>query len=145
LKLTLNKSISAVHLNAKTGVPYSEPEVNVPFGAILTYRGPDRDCEKFIYMSELYRCKRDVLESALDGGKIPAENGANDDAPAVAASSGAAVKPAPEATLKFEKLSAAPYSILRAKVPGGWLVVYGNSSIAFYPDPDHSWNGESLG
>jgi hypothetical protein len=144
LKLTLNKSISAVRLNPKTGVPYSEPEANVPFGAILTYRGPDRDFEKFIYMSELYRSPRDVLESALDGGKIPAENGANDDAAAAAASSVAAMKPAPEATLKFEKLSAAPYSIARAKVPGGWLLVYGNSSLAFYPDPEHAWNGESL-
>jgi hypothetical protein len=143
LKLTLNKSISAVRLNPKTGVPYSEPEANVPFGAILTYRGPDRDFEKFTYMSELYRCPRDVLASALDGGKIPADNGASDDAAAVS-SLGAAAKPAPEAALKFEKLSAAPHSIARAKVPGGWLVVYGNSSLAFYPDPDHAWNGESL-
>jgi hypothetical protein len=143
LKLTLNKSISAVRLNPKTGVPYSEPESNVSFGAILTYRGPDRDFEKFTYMSELYRCPRDVLESALDGGKIPTENGANDEAP-VAASSGAAAKPAPEAALKFEKLNAGPYAIARAKVPGGWLLASGNSSPTFYPDPDHAWNGESL-
>lgn len=143
MKLTLNKSISAVRLNPKTGVPYSEPETNVPFGAILTHRGPDRDFEKFTYMSELFRCPRDVLASALDGGKIPADNGAADEA-AVVSSSGVAAKPAPEATLKFEKLNAAPYSIVRAKVPGGWLILYGNSSLAFYPDPDHAWNGESL-
>ena len=40
----------------------------------------------------------------------------------------------------------------RAKVPGGWLVkVMLNSfkpnaavSLTFYPDPDHSWDGNSL-
>ncbi|MBC8493153.1 MAG: hypothetical protein H8D43_05140 [Chloroflexi bacterium] len=43
--------------------------------------------------------------------------------------------------------------ILRAKVPGGWLVVALNPnderasyapSIGFYPDPNHTWNGSSL-
>lgn len=144
LKLTLNKSISAVRLNPKTGVPYSEPEVNVPYGGVLVYKGPDRDFEKFLYMSELYRCKRDVLASALDGGKIPADADGSDEAPAVASGAAAAApKAAPEPTLKFEKLNAVPYSISRAKVPGGWLVLAGNSSVAFYPDADHSWNGES--
>lgn len=131
-------------MNPKTGVPYSEPEVNVPFGAILIYKGPDRDLEKFTYMSELYRCPRDVLASALDGGKIPSENGDDEQAPSAVGFGAAAAKPAPEAALKFERLSAGAYSIARAKVPGGWLVVCGNSSVAFYPDPDHAWTGESL-
>ena len=141
MKLTINKSISATRLNMKTGVPYSEPESNIPYGAILTYRGSDRDSERFLYMSELFRCPRDVLASALDGGKIP-ENAAADETPAPVAA--AAVAKAPEATLKFEKLSAGAYSVARAKVPGGWLLASGNSSIAFYPDPEHAWNGESL-
>lgn len=37
--------------------------------------------------------------------------------------------------------------IWRCKVPGGWLLRDhgGNStSITFYPDPDHIWNGCSL-
>jgi hypothetical protein len=145
LKLTLNKSISATHLNQKTGVPYSEPEATIPFGAILTYKGSDRDAEKFTFLGELYRCPRDVLASALDGGKIPSEDG--DDAPAAVitpAASHAAAKPAPEAALKFEKLSAGSYSIARAKVPGGWLLISGSGAPAFYPDPQHVWNGESL-
>lgn len=36
---------------------------------------------------------------------------------------------------------------LRAKVPGGWLVIVGiddGGGITFYPDPSHLWNGESL-
>ena len=28
----------------------------------------------------------------------------------------------------------------RARVPGGWLIMLKNS-IAFYPDPQHSWTG----
>jgi hypothetical protein len=61
-----------------------------------------------------------------------------------AATAAAAAKPAPEVTLNFEKLSAGAYSIARAKVPGGWLIVSGASCPAFYPDPEHAWNGESL-
>lgn len=36
-------------------------------------------------------------------------------------------------------------NIQRAKVPGGWLVVYDDGkSITFYPDPTHAWNGASV-
>jgi len=35
-------------------------------------------------------------------------------------------------------------SVARAKVPGGWLVIYGKEAIAFYPDPNHAWDGSSL-
>ncbi len=143
MKLTLNKGITARRLNQKTGVPYSESETSIPFGAILTYKGSDHDSEKFIYMSELFRCPRDVLASAVDGGKIPIPDDVVEEAPPAPADKPAAAK-APEATLKFEKLSAAPYSVARAKVPGGWLIVSGNSSVAFYPDAEHGWNGESL-
>ncbi len=131
MKLTLNKSISATRLNPKSGVPYSEPEANIPFGAILTYIGRDRDMAKFNFMSELYRCPRDVLASAIDGGKLPVEDEAIDEAPA---KTNHDAKPVHESALKFEKLDAAPYSIARAKVPGGWLVVSGNASVAFVPD-----------
>ena len=143
MKLTIIKSINANRLNPKTGVPYSEPETTIPYGAILTYRGSDGDSERFDFMAVLYRCKRDVLASAVEGGKLPAENGGSAEPPAVAAKSAAAA-PAPEPSLKFEKLNAAPYAIARAKVPGGWLVLAGTSSIAFYPDAEHAWTGESL-
>lgn len=42
------------------------------------------------------------------------------------------------------------YSTLRAKVPGGWLVMAASPgsihspSITFYPDPKHLWNGSTL-
>jgi hypothetical protein len=143
LKLTLNKGITARRLNQKTGVPYSEAETSIPFGAILTYKGPDRDMEKFIYMSELFRSPRDVLESAVDGRKLPSLEDAAEETPVAVADKPATAK-APEATLKFEKLNATPYAIARAKVPGGWLLLAGNSSLAFYPDAEHAWNGDSL-
>ncbi|HUV04317.1 MAG TPA: hypothetical protein VMX94_04345 [Armatimonadota bacterium] len=39
--------------------------------------------------------------------------------------------------------------LFRTPVPGGWLVtwppgVLGVPGIAFYPDPDHKWDGSSL-
>jgi hypothetical protein len=142
LTLTLNKSIAATHLNRKTGVPWSEPEANIPYGAIVQYVGSDGRNERFTYMSELYRCPADLLASALDGGKIP------QGAPAAAAKAvqepGPASNPSPAFTLKFEQLAAETYSIARAKVPGGWLVANGATGLTFYPDPEHSWNGQSI-
>jgi hypothetical protein len=39
-------------------------------------------------------------------------------------------------------------SIRRARVPGGWLVFTasqeGMSGVAFYPDPEHRWDGGSV-
>lgn len=34
--------------------------------------------------------------------------------------------------------------MMRAKVPGGWLVVYDGNGMAFLPDPNHKWDGSSL-
>jgi hypothetical protein len=33
--------------------------------------------------------------------------------------------------------------VLRAKVPGGWLVRIGGEAITFYPDPEQRWSGAS--
>lgn len=40
-------------------------------------------------------------------------------------------------------------TVLRVRVPGGWLVYASNSyhhhgGITFYPDPEHRWNGGTL-
>jgi hypothetical protein len=140
LTLTLNKSIPATHLK-KNGVPSGEPEANIPFGAIIEYAGSDRDAERFTYLGELYRCPGDVLASALDGGKIPKEG--QTPAPKAVQTAGPRGNPAPSHKLKFEQLHAGAYSVARAKVPGGWLVALG-TGVTFYPDPEHSWNGESI-
>jgi hypothetical protein len=142
LTLTLNKSIGATHLNKKTGVPWSEPEANIPYGAIVQYVGSDGRNERFTYMTELYRCPADVLAFALDGGRIPREDEASP--PEAVQDPGPASNPAPEPTLKFEPLAAGSCAIARAKVPGGWLVANGATGLAFYPDPEHSWDGQSI-
>jgi hypothetical protein len=39
------------------------------------------------------------------------------------------------------------FSVWRAKVPGGWLIAMRSShgsSLTFYPDPDHAWDGQSV-
>lgn len=141
MTLTLNKSIAATHLNKKTGVPWSEPEANIPFGAVIQYIGSDGRNERFTYMGELYRCPADVLASAIDGGKIPKAPQA--ESPKAAPDTAPVSNPAPAITLKFEPLAAGSYSVARAKVPGGWLVALG-TGVAFYPDAEHAWNGESL-
>lgn len=36
-------------------------------------------------------------------------------------------------------------NLYRSAVPGGWLVcTHEGNSIAFVPDPEHRWNGDSL-
>ncbi len=50
-------------------------------------------------------------------------------------------------SITFEDLgvdSVAGKSIMRAKVPGGWLVIYDKRNITFYHDPDHKWDGSAL-
>ncbi|MBX3472404.1 MAG: hypothetical protein KF878_36595 [Planctomycetes bacterium] len=32
----------------------------------------------------------------------------------------------------------------RAKVPNGWFVMTPRGGLTFYPDPSHSWDGNSL-
>jgi hypothetical protein len=139
MKLTLNKSIESKKLNSRTGLPSSEPESTVPYGAIIDYQGPDGGQERFLYMGDLFRCARDILASALEGGKIPKEAAEIPAAP-VEAAEPEPVKP----RLEFEPLSSTHHALTRAKVPGGWLVVVGGSGIAFLPDAGHEWNGLSI-
>jgi hypothetical protein len=56
--------------------------------------------------------------------------------------------------LRWQRLETegGPRSVLRAKVPGGWLIwcddysssEAGYSGLTFMPDPTHEWNGRSL-
>lgn len=141
MTLTINKSIAATHLK-KNGVPSGEPEANIPYGAIIEYVGTDRGNERFTYMGELYRCPADILASSLDGGKIPRDAQAS--GPKAVQDPAQPAAPPPAHKLKFEPLHAGHYSVARAKVPGGWLVALG-SGVTFYPDAEHSWDGESIG
>jgi hypothetical protein len=140
LKLEITKTIEARRLNKRTGQTTSEPPVTIPFGAILSNVVENRDVMEFEYLSERYNCKAEVLRSAshaLDGAPTSTS------APTSAAS---APRP-PETTFVWEKLSSGTIATARAKLPGGWLIAVGDHpsrSIAFLPDPAHTWDGETL-
>jgi len=52
--------------------------------------------------------------------------------------------------IEWEQLeSSKGLTVLRVRVPGGWLVYASNSyhqhgGMAFYPDPEHLWKGGAL-
>lgn len=139
-KLEVTKSIEARMLNKRNRQMLSQPPVTIPYGAILEDVVENRDMIEFNYVGELYSCKAEVLRPAshpLDGGP-----------PLAASASGSASAPAPSAppvTFVWEKLQSGGIATSRAKLPGGWLIAVGDSrSVAFYPDPSHSWDGRTL-
>jgi hypothetical protein len=134
-KFELKKSLEVTKLNKRTGIPVSGPPATIPFGALVEDVELDYDYGKFTYLGEPYRCASDVLKAALDRDPAAAQPAA---APKPAEAS------APEAGgLRWEQLrSTSPTA--RAKVPGGWLVAANGSGLAFYPDPEHGWDGASM-
>jgi hypothetical protein len=133
-KITLNKTITARKLS-KTGVPTSDPEATIPFGAILDRVERDGDWAAFRYLTESYRCAYDVLASAVDGEPLVAGRKEPQRAePAAATVSAPAI-----AELHFENVKCNVGAARRAKVPGGWLVWMEPAALAFYPDSEHRW------
>jgi hypothetical protein len=135
-KVELNKSIEARKLNQRTGLPMTGPEVTIPYGAIIEHVATDRDREKFHYLGELYSCSHEVFVSAV-----------NTAAPAAQAEQAAPSEPVTlpsKAKLEWEPLESSDLALLRAKVPGGWLVALAGASVTFYPDPEHQWDGSSV-
>jgi len=144
-KISLIKRIDATKLHARTLAPIAGPEVNIPFGALVESIGGDHDRAKFLFLGEPYSVRREVFldaigpeESAKHGA--PAADAPPDPLPRLDAVAAAAVN---GVRLKFERLDAGAYSLARAKVPGGWLIV-SSGGAAFYPDPAHEWDGSSL-
>ena len=134
-KQTLNKSIFAKKLHHRTLTPLSEPEITIPFGAIVENVRPDRDMMVFYYLTEPYTCPREAFQSAAAGVA------AKEETPAAPARQSV---PEPDpARLQFEALSSNVQGLSRAKVPGGWLVASEQGSVTYYPDPKHVWKGDS--
>jgi hypothetical protein len=144
IKLELNKSIEARKLNKRTGSPTTDPEAVVPYGAIVENVEPDRDFERFTYLGELYQCPHAVLASATDPQAWKAQRAPAAESAAPAVSS--ARQPAPAAPrLQWAPVDTSHVPLLRARVPGGWLIAAGSGAVlTFYPDPDHEWDGTSL-
>ncbi len=152
-KYELIKSIEGQKLNPRTGIPTTDPPVSIPFGGIIQDVTPDRDVDKFIYLGLPYQCPHDILASAItpiDGPEKTAPAPAAE--PAVAppaavaaaapAAAAAAPQEAPERALVWEPLNSTQ-PCCRAKIPGGWLISAGGA-LAWYPDPEHAWDGASL-
>jgi len=53
-------------------------------------------------------------------------------------------------TINWEKMKTSfgyGVDMFRSKVPGGWLILYSGgmaSSMTFFPDPNHQWDGNSI-
>lgn len=110
----------------------TEPEVSIPYGALIDNIERDRDRERFTYLGELYSCPHDLLASAL-----------TEAAPEPVPPGPAAEMPAAAPKLEWEPCRSSHFSVMRSKVPGGWLVALGDAAITFYPDPSHQWDGTS--
>ncbi len=139
--VSLTKMIEATKLHPRTGMPLSVPPVTVPFGALIEPVGSDRDSERFIYLSELFECKRDLFLSATGGDKGQSK------AEEVIAQSPDVEKAEPAAPsgprLVWEPINSSNYSVSRAAIPGGWLVALHGSGVTFVPDAKHKWDGGS--
>lgn len=139
-KFEVTKTVEARKLHPKSGIPLSEPAEVLPFGAILENLREERDLLKFTYLGKPYQCEQKLLKPAIRslGGKAPA---------AMPAEGEPVPQGAPEAQIRWETLRTSNGSLLRAKVPGGWLLT-GTSAggpLTFYPDAKHEWDGRSLG
>ena len=148
-KRSLSKGIEAKKLNRRTGVPTTDPAVAIPFGAVIDNIEVDGDMRRFTYSGELYRCPEDILASALDKEAASQPASAPAGAPPKPAAHAAGPAPTPEPATKsdllWEELASSHAPLLRAKVPGGWLLSSGaGGGLAFYPDPGHAWDGASL-
>jgi len=144
--LSLTKMIEATKLHPRTGLPLGVPPVTVPYGALIEHVASDRDNERFHYLGELFECKRDLFLSATGGGKrAAAETGAE-----AASEPGAAAESAPEPEvpsgprLAWSRVGSSNHAVMRAAVPGGWLVALNGSGLTFVPDARHAWDGGSV-
>jgi hypothetical protein len=137
-KYEVLKTVEAVKLNQRTGLPLGEPPISLPYGAIIEKLEESGDFYKFTYLAQAYRMRRDNVSGALhpiEGVTV---------APAEATAAGDVPASAPKPVLAFRTLPVSGTAALsRAKVPGGWLVA-GGSGVAFVPDPSHEWDGTSL-
>lgn len=144
-KFELTRTIEARKLNPRTGIPTTDPPVTIPFGAIIEDIVEDRDDRKFRYLGEPYLCPGEMLDPSivpLAAAVAPAP-AAPPEPPAAAAAEPAEVTAEPPEAgaaavdVHWERLTSDWKPVLRAKVPGGWLVaVEGAGGVTFIPDSE---------
>lgn len=143
-KISLIKRMDAVKLHPRTLAPVAGHEVNIPFGALVEAIGGDHDRVKFLFLGEPYSVRREIFVDAIGPDAAAQTPAAAPEAIPTAVEQAAVPPAATGAKLKFEPLDGGGYAVARAKVPGGWLVIFG-SGVAFYPDAKHVWDGTSIG
>lgn len=136
-KFELNKNIEAKKLNKRTGVPIGGPPVTIPYGAIIDSPVEERHLVKFSYLGEPYQSGREVFSSAA----TPIEDNQTEPSatPLAKQTAEAATEAAP--TLQWEQVTSSNrLNVMRAKVPGGWLVLVNGAGLTHYPDSEHRWS-----
>lgn len=137
-KFEVTKTVEARKLHPKSGIPLSEPAEVLPFGAILENMREERELYKFSYLGKPYQCEQKILKPAIRplGGAVSVTVSVEDEP----------VPAAAPVQIRWETLRTSNGSLLRAKVPGGWLLtgVSAGGSLTFYPDAKHEWDGKSL-
>lgn len=146
-KHEVGKSLEAVRLNKRTGIPLTEAPITIPYGAILNDLEEVGNYYKFTYHSERYQMRVDSARGALHLIAGTQESVAKE-TPAVIQASNQTVVEEPIAedsrpVLTFERLRVTGGPALsRAKVPGGWLIVSAGG-VTFVQDAYHAWDGGS--
>jgi hypothetical protein len=139
--VSLTKMIEATKLHPRTRLSLGLPPATIPYGALIEPKGSDRDRERFLYLGELYECKRDLFLSATGGARTEdqVEEGATPE-PLVEKVEPMAIS---GPRLTWEPVNSSDYAVRRAAVPGGWLVAL-NGGVTFVPDAKHKWDGGSV-
>ena len=128
--------VDALLVNTTTGARTSR-RIELPFGAVIEDAAEEGRYLRFRYLGETYDAKLSDIDGYYEqlGGASSGPAKSSKVAPKAAAES-------PEPSLELEKLKS-NVSLSRARIPGGWLVVAGNS-VAFVPDAGHKWDGGSV-
>jgi len=140
----LTKTIEVKKLNKRSGLPLPEPPVIIPFGSVIENLKRDRGSVRFTHLFELFEIAETVLDSAIrEAGGGQSGQASTHSAPPAAAEPNGEVGAASAPEFAWQQVSAAPIRLLRAKVPGGWLLS-SDGAVGFYPDPEHAWDGRSM-
>ena len=139
--ISLMKIIEANKLHPRTCMSLGLPPVTVPYGALVEPVAVDRDCQRFMYLSELYECKYDLFLSATGGAKQAEQASQSEPATAVEAEPEPTAPSGPR--LGWTRIYSSNYTVMRTAVPGGWLVALNGNGLTFVPDARHKWDGGS--
>lgn len=149
-KYRVTKMVEARRLNPNSGIPLTEPPTALPFGAMLDNVREERDVFKFTYLGKPYQCLQTILRPAMEPfgaapAKAPVEEEDEGGPAVVEVPAAAPAVVAADAAFQWETVATSHGAILRAKVPGGWLVMTGRGTgLAFIPDAGHKWDGATL-